>query len=125
MNTRDIVARICNLPVDFKTMRTLSVIDLVRDSGYLTDSSTVNVQTIVEYLREHEDLIEAWLTFSDDQRCAPSWYFSGDKDGKWIVGFLPASGRIGEGERLIFEDRFVACANFIVREIEQVSNYFR
>ncbi|MBI5032718.1 MAG: hypothetical protein HZB51_19515 [Chloroflexi bacterium] len=121
--SQDAVANICRLPVDFKTLRTFSVIDLVQRSGIINEPQALSYDSIIKYLRDHSELIEAWLIHSDDQRCSPSWYFyrgyKTEEEGKWVVGFSPDTGHFEDGERLFFEDPFEACANFIIRYVNR------
>ncbi len=46
--------------------------------------------------------------WSEDQRCTPAYYFT-EQDGKYVVGRYPGD------EWDEFDDRFTACANFIVK----------
>ena len=121
MSPHDIVANICRIPVDYKTLRTFSVIELVQRSGIINEPQALNTENVINYLRAHSELIEAWLIHSDDQRCSPSWYFYKVEDGKWVVGYSPEIGHSEHGERLFFQDQFEACANFIIRYINRTS----
>lgn len=116
--TRDVVANICRLPMDLKT-RMYSKTDLIQRSGVISEPQAINTSNISKHLREHDELIDAWLTLSGDQRTSSGWYFYREEDGQWVVGYFPESGRIEDGERLFYSDPIDACANFIIRYINR------
>jgi hypothetical protein len=70
----DVVARICDLPVQFKARRTASVIQLVDESGYRADPGSLTVNAVSAHLDAHPDLVDAWLAYSEDKRTSSGWY---------------------------------------------------
>lgn len=61
---------------------------------------------LAAYLAGQPGTVDAWLTWSADQRSSPAWYFT-EKDGGYEVGFFP--GRV----KARFSDKCAACAEFI------------
>jgi hypothetical protein len=111
----DVVARICELPVEFRTRGNASVTQLVEESGYAGHKTAVTVEAVSRYIHDRPDLIEAWFSYSEDQRTSSGWYLICRADGKFEVGYFP------KGERLAIADREAACAEFIVREIRSIA----
>jgi len=111
----DVVAKICDLPVQFKVRGNVSVVDLVAASGYPAAPEALTVTAVSAYLREHPDLIEAWLTYSEDKRTSSGWYVSQRSSGTFEIGYHP------QGERISVSDRATACAEFIVREVRSIA----
>jgi len=104
------IRRICNLPIDFRS-GDKSAYDLVRKSGIgFRSLTTVEVLPV---LQSNPSLINEWMSWSEDQRCTPAYYFREDADG-YIVGRLP------EQEQVEFDDRFSACADFIVKAVNVI-----
>ena len=72
------------------------------------------LQELMDALRSDEALIENWISYSEDKRGSPSWYFV--KVGrKYKVGYLDSSRKCNEG---IYDDPCFACAVFIKLEME-------
>jgi hypothetical protein len=124
MNNATVIARLCGLPSEFRTRGNVSMIDLIRDSGYLEIANRVFESDIEEYLREHADLVDVWQVYSEDQRCTPTCYlasasFAGRPgDSGWRVGYysmLPA-----ERVERDFQDGYSACAYFVKRFAEDL-----
>ena len=73
-------------------------------------------------LRRHPETVDGWLRWSADKRWSPAWYFSAE-DGHWVVGCF--SLKESECRSNVFNDRFEACAAFIIRELEDWYNFVR
>ena len=111
----DVVGGICELPVQFKARRTVSVSQLVDESGYRTDPGTLTVDEVSRHLHKHPDLIEAWLAYSEDKRTSSGWYLTRRSDDIFEIGYYP------EGERIVVAGHAAACAEFIVREVRSIA----
>jgi hypothetical protein len=111
----DVVARICELPIQFKGRGTVSVIQLVDESGYRAAAGSLTVDAVLTYLREHPHLIEAWLGYSEDKRTSSGWYVTERSSDNFEIGYHP------RGERISIAGRAPACAEFIVREIRSIA----
>jgi hypothetical protein len=113
MSAREVVERICRLPVDFYG-GSKSMSQLVAETGISACLALLTVGNIREYLTVHPDLIEQWLLWSANKRVTSGWYFSRDAHN-FVVGFYP------EGEVLILCDPAAACAEFVVREVNALA----
>ncbi len=110
MSSDNAVQRVCNLPVYFRA-GDQSAYDLVRASGI--GHRTLTIESVVPILRLNPHLVDDWMRWSDDQRCTPAYYIL-EENGKYVVARLPGETRIE------FDDRFTACADFIVKAVNLI-----
>ena len=115
-----IVDALCTMPTRFHERGDISMIGLLRETGYNGPQSGVSEQDIEKHLRQHPDLVRVWTNYSEDQRCSPAWYLaqpgtSSDSAEGWRVGYYAHDSRLPE---TLFPDEFVACAFYIAREVE-------
>ncbi|MGR3344089.1 MAG: hypothetical protein ACU0DI_12835 [Paracoccaceae bacterium] len=113
MSSEKIIEKVCCLPIDFRQSRSKSVNDLARMIGHRRFAKFVNVSVAEKFFVERPDIVDEWLTWSQDKRNAPAWYFIEDGD-EFIVGYYP------DGERYRFSDRAKACAKFAILEFEDI-----
>ncbi|MDR3525664.1 MAG: hypothetical protein P4L57_00175 [Rhizomicrobium sp.] len=113
MNADDMVERVCFLPVDSRVIGTLSPRDLVKRTGYPQATEALTVDSVEGVLRRHPELLKEWEIWSDDKCTPTSWIFQMNPDG-CTVYFHPV------GESMVFADPFVACAEYIVRELRWI-----
>jgi hypothetical protein len=111
----DMIARVCALPVEYEAREDVSIFRLVEESGYVSARATLTVDVVSEYLREHPDLIEAWLGYSEDKRTSSGWYITRRSGAAFEIGYFP------QGERISVADPARACAEFVVREIRAIA----
>lgn len=111
----DVVTRVCDLPVQFKARGTVSVLDLVDESGYRADPASLTVDAVCAHLRGHPDLVDAWLAYSEDKRTSAGWYVTQRSGDTFEVGHYP------EGDRISVTGPVSACAEFIVREVRSIT----
>jgi hypothetical protein len=111
----DVIARICDLPVQFKTRENVSVLQLLEDSGYREAPSKLTAESVSKYLYGHPDLTEAWFAYSEDKRTSSGWYLVQRSGDAFEIGYIP------KGERISIEGRVPACAEFIVREVRAIA----
>jgi hypothetical protein len=109
MQTDEVVARICRLPIDFY-VGTKSMVQLVADSGIETQPASLSLANLTKYIGTHPEVVESWLRWSENKRVTSGWFFSRHGD-RFDVGFFP------QGELLAFADPTVACAEFMIREV--------
>jgi hypothetical protein len=83
----------------------------VEAAGIVKHPSALTVESLLSYLKEHPELIGAWMAWSADKRVSSGWYFIASRTGGFEVGYYPP------GERLQFGQIDRACAEFIVREL--------
>jgi hypothetical protein len=110
MNKHLAIRRICNLPADFRTGNQ-SIVDLVRASGINCGSLTT--EEVLPVLKANPDLVDEWSVWSEDQRSTPAYYFA-EHGSNYVVGRLP------DDDRVEFDDRFAACADFIVKAVNLI-----
>lgn len=110
MVTEEAIRQICNLPIDFRTGNK-SASDLVRASGI--ERRSLSTASVLAVLKSNPDLVDEWLMWSEDQRCTPAYYFL-EADGKYVVGRLP------EDDRVEFDNRLDACADYIVKAVNLI-----
>lgn len=114
----DVVAHICELLGD-RGRRRVPLLQLVNESGYRESPELLNVDSTASYLSEHEELIDPWLGYSLDKRTSRGWYIR-RRAGAFEIGYVP----VGERETIAIEDRIRACAEFIVREVQEIVSLF-
>lgn len=105
------------MPIQFKARGDVSMVQLMRESGFAESPDALTPSAVSDYLRQHVHLVEAWVTLSEDKRTNSGWYIRRTLDGSFEVGYYP------DGPRLSFGDRMQACAEFIVREARAISAY--
>lgn len=110
-----IVARVCELPAQFRARGDVSMVQLVLESGLIESPEALTPRAVSDYLRQHEHLVEAWTMLSEDKRTSSGWYFVERSDVSFEVGYYP------DGPRISFSDRVQACAEFIVREANAIA----
>jgi len=114
---QDMIARICHLPSEFHARENVSEIQLVTESGYREAPESLTMAAVSTYLSHHPDLIDAWIMHSGDKRTSSGWYIEPRSDNTFEVGYFP------EGERIVIAGRADACAEFIVREIQEIAAF--
>ena len=102
----DVIERLCNLPVEYRQQRALSWTDFVTRSSIQLVG--VSRDKIASFLGNRPDLVDAWLTYSEDQRMDATWCFQ-RSEGASLVYQYP------KGTVLRFADPNTACAEFILR----------
>ena len=88
MKPEEVVERVCRMPVDFYTLHTKSMVQLVAESGIEEFPEALTVANVAAYIADHPDLVEEWLAWSANQRVGSSWYFS-RREGACVVSFYP------------------------------------
>jgi hypothetical protein len=121
MQVSKVVSAIGRMPIEFKSRGDVSMLRLVRESGYLANQSLVTVELLSAHFSEHPEDLDAWHSKSLDNRGSPAWYLldPGDTNsrGKWVVGFFPGENRE------YFDHGEDACALFVKNWLIQVSAY--
>ena len=113
MCTDEVVKRICRLPVDFYG-GSKSMVQLVAESGIGACLALLTVANIEAYLSMHPYLVEDWLRWSANKRVASGWYFKRQAN-HFVVGLYP------KGETLTLSESALACAEFVVREVNALA----
>lgn len=77
-------------------------------------SDPPSVEDLVGAVRAIDGCAEGWMRWSDDKQWTPAWYFSDYGENMYVVGL--ADGQ--DSHEHVFEDANLACAHFIVKDIE-------
>src|SRR6185312_8847378 len=112
MGANEAVRNICNLPIDFLG-GSKSMLQLISESGLDEHPSILVTGVLVPHLREHPELVGAWIRWSADKRVPSGWYFY-NRGKDYVVGLYP------NGETSRSQSAEYACAEFIVHEIGSV-----
>jgi hypothetical protein len=107
------VEQICTFPVDFRRIGNKSAVQMIQDIGLSSEKVFLLQEEIEQFLHMRPDLVEAWLTWSDDKRVTSGWYFT-EKSLEFVVGFHP------KGDISRYRDKFAACAEFMVHEFSSI-----
>jgi hypothetical protein len=112
-----LAVRLCNLPREFRRVRTKSIVQLLREYGYFEQHGELTREAIVEVLESDPFLIEDWIGYSADKRTSSGWFLL--PNGR--VGYL---GRERHPTNILLQpvsnDLPSACAEFIIREVEDI-----
>ena len=115
MEHERVIAAVCRLPVDFRSVGDKSMLDLFQASGAGAVLDSITPEALAAHLRRHPELIEAWRGDSDDRRTPSGPYLRAPRRAgrPWIVGWHP------EGTRLTYPDGPTACAAFILARLHE------
>ncbi|MCK5944712.1 MAG: hypothetical protein KAI24_22175 [Planctomycetes bacterium] len=108
------------MPCAFWSRRDISMVGLLRELGWRRNSALPSEEELAGLLKLYPELVQAWVSYSEDQRVSSGWYLAPPREGfehfvPWTVGYVEPSGARPE---LAFPDQFAACAYFIVRQVE-------
>ena len=118
MPENDIVNRVLALPETFDAVGTVSMNDLLKETGYCEYPARILEAAIADALSRNLGLIDDWLAYSEDKRTKSGWYIRPHKNGSFIVGsFETATATDSE---VVYTDRIKACAAFIKQEVETI-----
>lgn len=115
--TPETLLKVCSMPNAFTTSLNKSMVQLLKESGYLGHENEVTKDEIMEFLKTHPDFIESWKEYSEDKRCSSGWYLL-HEDSIWTVGYFGVGGKAKEQR---YTSGFEACAVFILKELEQLA----
>lgn len=113
MGIDDVLERICRLPANFYSIGSKSIVQLISESGIDECPSALSVPNISAYFTTHPELVQSWLLWSANKRVSSGWYFL-RRSGGYAVGFYP------RGEALNIAEPELACAEFVVREVQAI-----
>jgi hypothetical protein len=108
------VAALCRFPVDYRASQTLSPVDLVRASRYKALQPSLSVDELEACLHSSPELADAWLLYSEDQRCSPAWFVAERSPSQYEVGCYP------DGQSVWFTDRLRAVAEYALRQLRAI-----
>ncbi|WP_136525382.1 hypothetical protein [Geomonas ferrireducens] len=119
MNHDETIELVCRMALEFENRGNISMVGLIRKSGYPAIHDQITENEFSEYFRNHSELIETWLAESDNKRTSSGWYIKepGDsftKSKQWVVGFYP------NGETREFHEAAEACGFYLKMEAEEI-----
>jgi hypothetical protein len=117
---------ICRMPIDKAALRDVSPVELVRRSGYLEDRNAGSIAALVACLSANEDVVAAWIRWSEDWRGSPQWYIETLGNGQFEVGYFVGSksARTGPDSPLPvrYNDPTLAVAAYIHHHIADLAS---
>ena len=118
MQPNDVIAAVGRLPREFKRRQNVSMLALLKESGYLGSQSDVTIAALQAHFASHAEDLEAWVSSSYDNRSSPAWYVAepSGSGSRWEVGHQPG------GQREHFESGAAACAVYVKRWLESASS---
>jgi hypothetical protein len=118
MNIDDIATAIIQMPQKYNTLGNVSVVSLLKDTGYFEAPDQLSQAEILKALTCHPKCVRDWLVYSEDKRTSEGWYFKRSDTGDYVVGYY--AGKMSDSRESKYNDRFGACAAFIKQEIEDI-----
>lgn len=111
-----VLEAIYSLPVVFRLRGPVSLLQLVRETGYPGLPAEIGVDEIRSGLGDREGIIAAWLEYSREKDADWGWYFQGPYQGFYLAG---SRTRSLEGP-VNTRDAAEACAYFIKAELDSI-----
>jgi hypothetical protein len=116
MNKEDVLNFAINIPRKFYKIKTISLNDLIKESGYKEWKDNISVQDIQGRLEESPEYIKEWEIFCDNKRTSGGWCINIDKNSnKYEVGQIAV--KRSEKEWVKFSSHIEAIAFFIKHEL--------
>ncbi len=113
---RETAKRIVSIPDDFnQTDKSARV--LLLESGYFQFPDKITVEMLVDTLKDSPTHLDLWFSWSENKRTDSGWFFKINESDICTVGFYPDSSGIAPK---IYTDVYLAAANFIKSEIEDI-----
>jgi hypothetical protein len=106
---RELAEQVTTIPDRFE-VSDKSTARLLRDTGFLERRQDLSVEEVADVLRKSPKLADKWLKRGSEQRLAGGWGIEHEGSTYRIQNF-------GDGSAEIEQDRFRACAVFIVRYV--------
>jgi hypothetical protein len=119
MHSKDIIAAIGRMPREFRRREDVSMIALLKESGYLDCPDEVTIPALQAHFGTNSEDLEGWVLNSLDNRGSPAWYIAepNGSSAKWLVGHYP-----GE-HREYFDSGAEACAVYVRRWLEATARF--
>jgi hypothetical protein len=111
------------MPKDHRDRGDVSMLDLLKESGFEVEHEIPSAKSIKHYLKSNPQLIQFWILETEDQRYSPAWFIDAPDDGSsdegWAVGYIERGGFVSQ--KVTFPDRFHACSFFVVKKVESLA----
>ena len=111
-----IMEAIYSLPITLKLRGPVSLLQLVRETGYPGQESAIGVDEILSGIAGREGIVAAWLEYSREKEAGWGWYFEGPYQGFYLTGSRTRSLEMPVNTR----DAAQACAYFIKAELDSI-----
>ena len=111
-----ILEAIYSLPVEFKLRGSVSLLQLVRETGYPGRWAEIRVDELRSGIANREGIIAVWQQYSREKDADWGWYFQGPHQGFYLTG---SRTRSLEGP-VNTRDAAEACAYFIKAELDSI-----
>jgi hypothetical protein len=113
------IEAVSKMALDFNQRGDISMVGLLKESGYADNPSKITQEDLTEQFRKHPELIETWVIQSDDKRTSSGWFIkepenSLTRNKAWVVGFYP----IGDTNEFLYAAE--ACGFYVKMEAEQI-----
>jgi len=95
----------------------LSLVELVRESGYLQFRDQIDPAALRAVLKGRTEIVEAWLQYSKDKEANWGWFFERERRPGYAVGLRTG---FSPETRCEISDRWEACAYYIKHEFEAI-----
>lgn len=117
ISREECIYAICHFVIRYKEDKKYTPYEIYEETCYKKYYCDITQEQIIDVIRRHTNLIEAWLLFSQDKRWTPSWFFEKRLDGFWRVGYMVENGKYTY--EMMFNDSVNACAQMIRMEMEE------
>jgi hypothetical protein len=107
---------ICDFPTIYR-MGQMTPIDILKQSGYLDEFQYLTEEQIAKYISSNGQLVETWLTFTEDIRYSPSWGLQTVDKSIWTV-FYMNNGKVKT--EFTFDNSADACAKMIKMTMDEI-----
>jgi hypothetical protein len=115
-NRAAILEAIYALPVGLSLRGDVTLLQLVRETGYPHQHEEIGVEEIRSGIAGREAIIALWLEYSGDKGANWGWFFQGPYQGLYLTG---SRTRSLEGP-INTPDAAEACAYFIKAELDSI-----
>jgi hypothetical protein len=109
--------KLISLVRDFSQLRTISIYELLQQTGYPKIADQITEQDIYKELLANQSFVNDWLEYSEDKRTDKGWYFKQAGDGKYLVGCVGNTGTI----ETVYDDKIKAGSKFIKQELDVIA----
>ncbi len=118
---KKLVLGILNIPrIFFNPNNNKSVYTLLKETGYFLKKNEIDEKAIIDSLEQNSKYIEDWLEWSANKRTDSGWYFKVGENKGNTIGYLDSEKGITRQKK--YSDVKIACAKYIVLEIEGIVN---
>src|SRR4051794_17718700 len=119
MHSKDVIAAIGRMPREFRQRQEVSMIALLKESGYLNCPDAITIPALQAHFAKSPEDLEGWLLNSYDNRSSTAWYVSEPSapNDKWVVGHYPGD------HREYFASGPEACAAYVRRWLEASARF--